>query len=174
MNSTDTRFIYFELPEPEYLVNVGGVSVCHGHLDHMLRMTIKTLSNLPLDEALLATERTASSELRDTVKRLAKEQLGKGSVAFLQVCALLERCRQVTDRRNEIVHAIVGMELDGVHLMKTSSNDWRKLPPKEDVEALAVDIQRLASDINEARRKGFLAEALTARRHKLGRSDAGE
>jgi hypothetical protein len=173
-SSTETRFIYFHLPDPDHLAAIGGVSVCHGHLDHMLRMTIKTLSDLPLDEALLATERDGSSELRDTVKRLGRMQLGKGTVPFLKLCALLEKCRQATERRNEIVHAIVGTELDGAHVVKTSSNDWEQLPALDDINALAIEIQRLASDLNHARRHGFLAAALAARRSKLGGHDPSD
>lgn len=169
---TQTRFIYFHLPDPDYLAAVGGVSICHGHLDHMLRMTIKSLSDLPLDEALLATERDSSSELRDTVKRLGRIQLGKGAVPFLKLCAILEKCRQVTERRNDIVHAIVGTELDGVHVVKTRSNDWEDLPPLERVNSLAVDIQRIAQELNQERRHGFLQEALAARSSKLGKHEA--
>jgi hypothetical protein len=172
--ATQTRFIYFQLPNPDYLAAVGGVSISHGHLDHMLRMTIKTLSELPLDEALLATERDSSAELRDTVKRLGRIQLGKGTAPFLQLCAILEKCRQVTERRNEIVHAIVGTELDGVHVVKTRSNDWENLPPLDNVNALAIEIQRVAYELNQARRHGFLQEALAARSSKLGKHETDQ
>jgi hypothetical protein len=172
--ATQTRFIYFQLPDPDHLAAVGGVSICHGHLDHMLRMTIKSLSDLPLGEALLATERDSSAELRDTIKRLGKTQLGKGTVPFLKLCAILEKCRQVTERRNEIVHAIVGTELDGVHVVKTRSNDWEDLPSLEKINALAVEIQRVAYELNEARRHGFLQEALAVRSSKLGKHEANE
>jgi hypothetical protein len=160
----DTRFISFAIPEdPEFLKAIGEVSICHGFLDHMLKMTIKTLAGLSVNEALDATERATAAVLRERVHKLARQRLGEGP-ALLKLEAILERCRRASASRNEIIHNVVGQELDREPLMRRSGNKWEPLPTVDELRALAVDLQTIAGELNTARRHGFLDEALKSRK----------
>jgi hypothetical protein len=64
-------------------------------------MTIKSLSGITVEEALKATAFHGSKQLRDRIDKLARQGLGEGA-ALLKVQALIETCRQLTDRRNRI------------------------------------------------------------------------
>jgi hypothetical protein len=121
------------MPEdPAYLHAIGTVGVCHGFLDHMLRMTIRTLADLTVEDALDATQPNGSSVLRERVRNLARHAIGEGP-ALLRLEALLERCHRATEKRNELIHNIVGRDLDGeVPMMQKRDRTWAPLPPAED------------------------------------------
>src|ERR1700730_15678142 len=83
----------FHVPEdPAWLQAFGRVTIVHAQLDHILRMTIKTLAGITIEVAMDATEREPSSLLRERIRKLAKARLGEGA-ALLQLQALMERCK---------------------------------------------------------------------------------
>jgi hypothetical protein len=92
---TTGETMVFHVPEdPEWLKAFGRVSVVHTHLDHILRMLIKTLANVTVEVALNATDGEGSAALRDRIKKLAKQRLGDGA-ALLGLQDIVERCRRV-------------------------------------------------------------------------------
>lgn len=158
--TTKSSMMTFAIPEdPEELQAWGEVMLRHSHLDHALKMMIKTLAGIEIIEALDASKFTPSSELRRRIRRLAKLALGEGS-ALIRVEALLEQCRRATERRNELVHNIVGRELDGDIKMRTDDHTWRPMPTLDELTALNSEFIRLATQLNAARLRGFLKEAL--------------
>jgi hypothetical protein len=83
--------IYMLMPEdPAVLAAVGKIALQHGQLDHVLRMTIKSLTGVSMKEALDATARQGSRELRERIRKLARRRLGEG-VGLVQLEANLER-----------------------------------------------------------------------------------
>ena len=105
--------MHFYVPESkDLLAAFGEVNLRHEHLNHVLRMTVKTLAHLAVNEALDATARDTSSQLRERVRKLARQQLGEGE-PLLKLQALVERCKHATDRRNDLVHSVWAKELDG-------------------------------------------------------------
>jgi hypothetical protein len=60
----------YKIPTDEKLLAaVGRIAVTHGHLDHAVRMLIKSICAISLEEAMDATKRTGSAELRIRVKK---------------------------------------------------------------------------------------------------------
>jgi hypothetical protein len=105
-----TPIMVFHVPEdPEWLKAFGRVSVVHTHLDHIRRMMIKTLTNVPVEVALSATDSEGSAVSRDRIKKLAKQSLGEGA-ALLGVQDIVERCRRVTERRNDLIHTTIASD----------------------------------------------------------------
>jgi hypothetical protein len=163
----DALAMVFHVPDdPEWLKAFGRVSIVHTHLDHILRMLIKTLANVTVDVAMHATESEGSAALRDRIKKLAKQQLGEGA-ALLQVQDIVERCRRVTERRNSLIHTTIASDwLDAEAMLYRAGFPAAPLPKTKDLESLEDEIGKLISEINRARLKGWLAEALAARPHK--------
>jgi hypothetical protein len=102
---------------------------------------------------------TGARSLRDRIKTLARQRLGEGE-ALLKLQAILERCRRATEKRNDLIHSVVGKELDGEAVRRHSDNTWRALPTVEDLKAVAEELRVLTGSLNDARLTGFLAEAL--------------
>ena len=158
-----TSFMMFHVPsDKDLLAAVGEVALRHEHLNHILRMTIKTLARLEVEEAMDATAYDGSAQLRECIKKIARQRFGEGE-PLLKLRALLDRCRRATERRNELVHSVWGRELDGEPARKVSTNDWGPLPTAPELHDLGEDIMRVTAELNEARLGGFLHEALVAK-----------
>ena len=70
--------IMFHVPEdPALLAAFGEVGLRHEHLSHILRMAIKTLAGLEVNDALDATAFDGISVLRDRVRKLTSNGLAK-------------------------------------------------------------------------------------------------
>ena len=157
------RMMTFHVPEDDRVLHaLGLISLRHAHLDHILRMTIKTLAEVSIEEALDATAFVGSSALRDRVQKLARSRLGEGQ-ALLKLQAILERCRRATEKRNDWIHSIWARELDGDPQLRTSDHKWTTPPSVEELQALADEIGRLTGELNKARLEGFIHEALAIR-----------
>ena len=157
------NFMMLHVPSnKDLLAAIGEVALRHEHLNHILRMTIKTFARLEVDEALDATAYDSSSQLRDRIKKLARQRLGEGE-PLLKTQALLERCKRATEQRNELVHSVWGQELDGEPARKGSGNQWRPLPTVQDLQNLAAEIMQCTGELNEARLAGFIHHALASK-----------
>jgi hypothetical protein len=153
----------FHVPEDrDLLAAYGELSLRHEHLTHILRMTIKTLANLEVTEALDATAYDGAAKLRDRIKAIARQRLGEGE-ALLKLQALMERCKRVSDKRNEFIHSVWGKELDGEPFRRTNDHSWQPIPTADELISLGKDILTLTEQLNEARLFGFMAEALAKR-----------
>jgi len=151
-----TNFMTFHVPsDTALLAAIGEVALRNEHLNYILRMTIKTLARLDIDEALDATAYDSSSQLRERTKKLARQRLGDGE-PLLKLQALLERCKRATEKRNDLIHCVWGKELDGEPARKGTGNAWRPLPTAAELHAIAEEIMRLTGDLNEARLEGFV------------------
>lgn len=157
------KMMTWEIPENEQLLAaVGTIALRHSQLDYVLRLTIKTVANLELEEALAATEFEGSAALRRQISKLAKRKLGEGET-LLRLQAILEWCRQATDKRNRLVHEVWGKELDGGHGVRNSDHSWDAVPSLEELYVLAEKLVWLRDTLNTARLEGFLREALEDR-----------
>ena len=155
--------ISFHVPADQALLAaVGEVALRHEHLNYILRMTIKSLTGLRIDEAIDATSYDGTRQLRERIRKLAKQRLGEGE-PLLKLLAILERCRRVSDRRNEQIHSLWAKELDGEPMRTNSDNGWVPLSSTEDLLALAKETEALTTELNSARLDGFIFEALKKR-----------
>ena len=153
----------FHIPTDKgLLASVGEVALRHEHLNYVLRMTIKTLARLEVAEVLDATSYDSTSQIRERVKKLARQRLGEGA-PLLKLQALLERCKRATERRNDLIHSVWGQELDGSPARMGSGQDLRPIPSVTELVNLAADMMQLTAELNEARFGGFLQEALDQR-----------
>jgi hypothetical protein len=158
------KMMTFHVPQDkELLAAFGEVALVHEHLNHILRMTVKTLADLTPQEALDATKSDGSRQLRKRINKLARQRLGEGE-PLLKLQALLECCKRVTEKRNELVHCVWARESDGEPQRRGSNHKWEPLPTKEGLLALAKEIQALSKTLNTARLEGFLSKALKKRK----------
>lgn len=160
MSVTSTSIIHLAVPTDEKLLAaIGKIAICHGHLDHILRMTLKTLSGVTVQEALDATVRQGSRELRNRVRRLAKQRLGEGE-PLVKIEALLEQSRRATERRNELLHGLWAQELDGEAVIRNEEHKFSLPPSIAELESLASELAAITKNLNFARLDGFLKSAL--------------
>ena len=122
-------------------------------------MTIKSIEQLTLKEAVDATYRQGSHELRRRVYKLAKKKLGDGK-EFLKLEALLNRSRRATEKRNDLLHKVFAYDAKGNPVIRDDEHSWNPIPTVEELEPLANELAAIAGELEEARYDGFLKEAL--------------
>lgn len=145
--------------DPALLAALGKVAIRHGQLDYVLRMTVKSILALPIPEALDATARQGSRELRERVRKLAKQKLGEGE-PLTRLDALLERSRRATDKRNELFHRLWAHQLDGEPVIRDDGHNLLPIPSVAELEHWAEELATVATELNVARLEGFLRAAL--------------
>jgi hypothetical protein len=136
---------------------IGRIAVRHGQLDNALKMTIMDLTGVTKDEALDANARRGSRELRDRVRKLAKQRLGEG-VALVQLDALLERAQRASDKRNEILHSPWGTD-DGKLVVRSPDHSFRR-PTLKELRDAHEEIGHIIADLFDAQKQGFLSKVL--------------
>lgn len=160
MSKSSAPMIYLTAPGDEKLLaSIGRIAIFHGHLDHILRMTVKSLAGVSIREALDATARQGSGELRKRVRQLARKRLGEGAV-LVKIDAILERSRQATEKRNELLHGLWAQELDGGAVVRTEDHQFIAPPTVDELDALADELASIGKELNIARLDGFLKVAL--------------
>lgn len=153
------------VPDQELLAAIGELVVVHVHLDHMLKMTIKSLLGITVDEALRQLSRKGPVHLRQQVEKAAVRKFGAGPVTE-KLSELLERCREVTERRNYFAKNVYVEHLSEpnvgrIALLDSVDQVNRPLPSVASVRATTEAIDALVADINHARLKGWLYKTLT-------------
>ena len=157
------KMISFHVPEDKDLLSALGVlTLRHEHMNHILKMTIKSLARLTPEEAAHALRFEGSKSLRQRINILAKRELGEGK-ALLKLQSLLGRAGNLTDKRNNYVHGIWAKELDGDAGILDVPGEMTPLPTVPDLEKLGRDIEELTIEINQARLDGWLKEAINSK-----------
>ena len=155
------KMVSFHVPEDqELLAAFGEVALRHEHLNHALKMTIKSLAGLTPAEALAATKYQGSGILRDRIKKIARKRLGEGA-PLLKLQAILTNCERLTEKRNEFVHSLWAQELDGEAHLRDAHGNTRPLPTSQELRELGKEIEQQTNQLNVARLDGFLKQALS-------------
>lgn len=150
----------FGLPQdPAILAGLGTVTIRHGQLDYILRMTICSIVGISKEDALNATAAQMSGQLRKQIRKLAERRFGESKTLIL-LDALLNRAKSASRRRNELIHNLWARELDGDTLLTDRDRKWSPAPTVGELEALATDIHAITFDFIKARQDGFLFSAL--------------
>ena len=152
--------INFSLPEDKNMQAALGVLVIrHGHLEYILRMTIKSLCDLSIHDALTDTNKHGAAKLRIRIEKEAKNRLGQ-CAALEKLLKWLDRSWKVSDERNLYVHSVWAHELDGPLQIQSEDLSWRPLPTVPELEKLSNEIKSITEELNEDRLYGSLLEAI--------------
>jgi hypothetical protein len=130
------------LPKDEKLLAaIGRIALVHAQLDNQLRMTVKDLVGVTQEEALDATARQSSGELRKRIWKLGRTRLGDGP-ALVRLQALLQRASRATEGRNQLLHSVWGRDPDGRgDYLRGEDHHFQPAPTaKELEEALIVPL----------------------------------
>jgi hypothetical protein len=156
-----SKFITFHIPDDRaVLAAVGEVAILHEHMNYVLRLTIKSLAQISVEEALAATNYHGSAQLRERVLKLGRKRLGEGS-PLLKLQAVIANCKRLTEKRNDLVHGVwaAGMDGEEAHI-RDSFGDERPVPTADELRKLGDEIATLVGRFNHDRLKGWLNAAL--------------
>jgi hypothetical protein len=159
----NSKMITFHVPEDKELLSaLGIITLRHEHLNHILKMTIKSIAGITPAEASYALKYEGSRSLRKRINKLSKKEIGESKV-LLKLQAILGRAERVTEKRNKYIHGLWAEELDGDPGIMGAPGELHPLPSAEELNSLANEIAAITQELNEARLEGFIKEALDAR-----------
>lgn len=158
-----SKMVTFHVPEnQELLAAFGEVALRHEHMNHILKMTIKSLAGLTPAEAIAATKYDGSRQLREQIRKIARKRLGDGT-PLLKLKAILTNCEKLTEKRNELVHGLWAQEIDGEAHVRDAHGNTRPLPTAQELRELGKEIEQPTNHLNYERLEGFLRQALSER-----------
>jgi hypothetical protein len=158
--------------DPNLVTALGQLVIAHTQLELVLRYMIKTLSGLDLVEALDGTAEDRMPDLRARIKQLFRDKKATATER-LKLDALLLNAKQLTEKRNDYLHAVYSSTAAGQDLMKGADHVWGPAPTPDEVRAVTNDLLTLSKKLNEARQEGFIADVARRRLIKTSPSSVG-
>jgi len=142
------------------LVALGKLAIRHGQLDQGLKLTIRSIRGISVEQALAETKRKSLHHLRKLVEEHARERFGEAPVVS-RLQELLDRSRQAMDHRNSVLHDLWATESDGgpPHAPEGSPGE---IPSVAELEAVADNLTSVVKELDHERHRGFLHEAMEA------------
>ena len=155
--------IKFYMPSPAVTREVGKIVIRHGHLDYVLRLTIKSLLKISiLDPAFKSETDKMSSKLRERIKDLAPTRLAAHQDVLAELLAQLDRAETLTELRNIIVHGVWSRnKIDGIKLRDMKKGKLDPMPTVKQLRQAERDIDELLHELNRSRLNGALRRALS-------------
>jgi hypothetical protein len=143
--------------DPNLLEAAGKVALAHGQLELMLRMTIKTLNRLSVDDALRLTEKSKNWALRKDIEKKFYEKTNDPKLQQT-LRSILLKCEELSDQRNKILHNAWAIAPDGSIVTKGEKHAWGLAPTTDQLVKLASEIKECVEVLNEARLHGFIRD----------------
>jgi hypothetical protein len=153
--------VVFDIPtDRELLAALGEVALRQEHLNHVLKMILRKLADLTVQEVLDATQWESSKRLRERISRIGRKRLGEGQ-SVLKLQALIERAKRATDKRNEYVHTVWARGYSTGNPILWGAGDRRTPQPTiQELKDLAGELELITLDAIGAHIDGFLDDAL--------------
>jgi len=145
--------------ELDLLQAAGRVALAHGQLELMLRMTIKSLAGLTIQEVLHATRKSKNWDLRNEIVAHFNSKT-KNPALRLKLKAILGKCEHLSEERNRLLHNAWAIAEDGSVVMKGSNHVWGPAPTPHDLNVLAEELNAQVSILNRERLDGFIRDVL--------------
>lgn len=150
--------------DPEFLKQFARASMLHAHLDNTLKMYLRSFDGTTIEEVLRYVGYQGAAKLRARVTKLASEQLGEGD-ALAKIFELMRRSKEISERRNDLLHSPIARERDGQGFrMRARGDNWVELPQPAVLQELADETFELVEQMNHERLNGIIGLALSQRK----------
>jgi hypothetical protein len=149
----------FYEPDDEILRELGRLQVRHSHLDHTLRLTIKRMLGISIDDPGYWNEtRGMTAVLRDRARELIDERYRDDDDTSGILNKVLDDAEVATTQRNRLLHS-VWMKAPGSQPVLHDRDNVLKmhvgfqLPSVEEIAGVSERIQRVQRVLNQLTRK---------------------
>jgi hypothetical protein len=150
----------FYEPDDDVLCELGRLQIRHSHLDHTLRLTIKRMLGISIDDPGYWNEtRGMTSTLRVRVRELIAERYGDDDDTAGILNKVLDDAETATTLRNRLLHSVWMKAPGGEPVLHDRDNSLKMhvgfhLPTFEEVSGVSERIQRIQRVLNHLTRKG--------------------
>jgi hypothetical protein len=122
------------MPDDEIALIVGRITIRHGQLDHVMRLAIKRMLGVSIDDPGYATAtKGMSKDLREKVMKRASERYADEQEKLELIESLLDQAETVTRVRNRLTHS-VWMQVDGQPPMMYDKDGPYAIPTIEELQ----------------------------------------
>ena len=149
----------FYVPEESVLLELGRLQVLHGHLDHTLRLAIKRMIGISIDDPGYWSEtRGMAAALRDRVRELIAERYKSDEDTSDVLNRVLDDAEQATMLRNRALHSVwmqAPGEIPVLHDRDNALKQHVAFPPPTAAELAGISerIGRILHTLNYITRK---------------------
>jgi len=149
----------FYIPADAILRELGRMQVLHSHLDHMLRLVIKRMLGISLDDPGYWNEtRGMAAALRERARKLIAERYSDDEDASGILRHVLGDAEEVTVLRNRALHSVWMKTPDGEPLLHDQDKTLEmhrafQLPTVEDLVSVSDRIERIKRGLDDLTRK---------------------
>jgi hypothetical protein len=157
---------YLTIPDDQpLLAAIGRAAVAHAQLDYVLKLTVKTIEGRSHEDVMVDNELRGARKIRKRIAKQAEKRLGNSDAAK-KLKALLDKAEKASERQNEFVRNVFGSNDQAKFWTHTESSKPFDIPSVAQLNALTEKIQLIMKELNTARRKGWLLEALDGKSPK--------
>lgn len=148
--------VSLDIPDKDVQAALGVLAIRHGHLEYILKMTVKTLCKFSIQKALAATNKQNARRLRKRIEKEARQVLGEGE-ALDKLLDFLQRSWAVSDRRNSFIHNLwARQKKNGPLLIQNDDHTWKLAPDALELRKLSNEIESITNELNRCRLEGRL------------------
>lgn len=148
----------FYVPEDELLCELGRLQIRHSHLDHTLRLGIKRLLGISIDDPGYWNEtRGMSAELRARARKLIAERYSNNDNMVGTLNKVLDDAEETTALRNKLLHSVWMKATNGGPVLFDRDSSLKihvgfQLPTVEDVSDICKRVERIHQVLNHLTR----------------------
>jgi hypothetical protein len=146
--------------DPAVIVAIGKLAIRQGQLDHGLKLTIRSIRGISVEQALAETKRKSPHQLRALVEEHARNRFGEAP-NLVRIRELLRRARQATDHRNSVLDELWATESYGASI-HASERHPLALPRVAELKAVADNLFSVVKELDHERHRGCLRETTEA------------
>lgn len=150
----------FYVPDDDILRELGRLQIRHSHLDHTLRLAIKRMLGISIDDPGYWNEtRGMAKTLRDRARELITERYSDDDMVGT-LNQVLDDAEVATTQRNRLLHSVWMKALDGEPVLHDRDNTLEmhvgfKLPSVGEVASVSERVERIQSVLNHLTRKSL-------------------
>jgi hypothetical protein len=146
--------------DPAVLVAIGKVAIRHGQLDQGLKLAIRNLRGISIEQTLAETKRKSSHQLRALIEEHARDRFGEAPI-LVRIRELLHMSRQATDHRNSVLGDFWAGKSESVP-DRAPERKPRGSPRVAELEAVAENLFSVVKRLDHERHRGCLHDTTEA------------
>jgi hypothetical protein len=146
--------------DPSEVVAIGKVAIRHGQLDHGLKLTIRSIRGLSVEQALAETKRKSVHQLQALVEEHARDRFGEAPI-LVRIRELLYMSRQATEHRNSVLGDFWAAKSDSAP-DRAPERKPRGSPRVAELEAVAENLFSVVKQLDHERHRGCLHDTTEA------------
>ena len=151
----------FYMPDDDILRELGRLQVRHSHLDHTLRLAIKRMLGISIDDPGYWNEtRGMAAGLRARARELIAERYRNDDDTAGTLSKVLDDAEVATTLRNRLLHSVWMKAPEGKPVLHDRDNTLKlhvgfRLPTVEQVASVSERVERIQRVLNHITRKRF-------------------